>query len=826
VRRLLLVAASLVVAGAPSRAARAREGPASPDGPPDALRLRVEGDALVRVSREAVRRLAPAWDGRPLVATRGGATVPHAPAGPKDAVAFVAEDAGGRRAPLYELRLATAPPAPSPKVVFSGAGTDLVERRDDLVHGPVAAAEPDVYDRPLPTWWLHGLAPGRSVDVTLACPSEHVAPGPATVRVTLAGTHAGSVSLRLRAGERDLGVATVPLSPGLGVAELPLPEAPRGETVLRLTDATGALPQAQRNDASDDRGTVWIDAVSVDVPRLPHDGPRLVLEDGRRRALAERSGDRDLVAHRDPPDPLAALRDAEMAIVATRATLPGARRLAEHRASRGVAAGVVAAADVWDRFGGGEASPEALSLFLRSLPRLRFVLLCGDATLDRTDLVADETIPTAFARTKYNGATASDRALVVDPRRPVGGPAIGRLPFRDPRVLDAYVDRVVAYETRPPAHATRRLARFLASEGRFGAVADAAIELLFGSLVAKAIPPAYDVEVTFANPRSPFARPPAAFREGVVEDLNEGSLFHVYVGHGFARGFDHLWAGGRRFPILEAADADRVSVEGCSTAFLAVACTTAIFDAKDLVGLGEAMVSRPRGPVAWWGATRICHPVWNSLVGRSLAMRAFADPERRLGETIRVACDEVVAPTAPDPERVLLEASARLFAGGEDFGRLYREGAAMYALLGDPALEVAYPREDLRVEATGGEDGVEVTVSGPGVEDGAEVHVSVERSRASRAHDLEDAGDGLSPVAAAAMARNHARSNDFAVARATARAAGGVARATLPVDAAHRERPLAVKAWTVARGDVSQGATSVRLPPAPRATDAPRPPPR
>ena len=51
------------------------------------------------------------------------------------------------------------------------------------------------------------------------------------------------------------------------------------------------------------------------------------------------------------------------------------------------------------------------------------------------------------------------------PGRPAGGPSVGRLPFRKAAEMDAYVERLVRYETEPPADRSRRTLRFVTGEG-------------------------------------------------------------------------------------------------------------------------------------------------------------------------------------------------------------------------------------------------------------------------------------------------------------------------------------------------------------------------
>ena len=302
----------------------------------------------------------------------------------------------------------------------------------------------------------------------------------------------------------------------------------------------------------------------------------------------------------------------------------------------------------------------------------------------------------------------------------------------------------------------------------------------------------------------------------MIGGLNAGALFYTYVGHGWAEGFDYLRVGSQRFPILRSSDVAQVDVAGTPPAMFVVACTTATFDDPAQTGVGELLVSRPRGPIAYWGATRVCHPAWNAFIGRQIAMTIFQDPERRIGEVLDAAVRGVLEPErdpadrtqVKDKGRKLIEMGARaLTPGTVPVDRLLEEGAWMYALLGDPAVRLALPRSDLSVAATlaAGADGtIDVRVEGP-IADGTRVDLSLEVPRnVLVARALPTTGD-----ADAVMEARHASSNDKAIAQGEAVAKAGVASASLVWPAAWRGRAVTVKAWCVSRGDVHQGATPV-----------------
>ncbi len=716
-RRLALLSLATVALGALAVHRPKAEG-GEGDGPPaPAVRVTVKGDGLLMLPLADLERAARGakFDAKGLCAFRGSSRLRTAngPGIGPEVVAVRVAGTHGRQAVLEfwpECETYEGPPLPETLVDDGTAAVERFTWDEDLVFGDVAAALPEVYDRKVPHWFLARLEKGRIVDLPVGLPP----PGPVddstvTIALDIAPTHEGLVRLRATWGETDLGPAiAVKTDTGARVSwSMPAKGVPPPGTSLRIYDWTEELPPLPAQDVSDDRGVVWIDAVTVTAPMKPHPGLRV--EDGHkvRTRLALLAPIGMLTAVPATPDPVAAAGKAEMVMLSTQALLPGARRLADHRTKTGLATVVIPLQDVFSHISRGQSDLDAIQQYLgllRTAGSLRFVLLCGDATRDRTDLIDEETIPTAYVRTVYNGATPSDRwlALHSDDAK-TGALAIGRLPFRDPKEMDAYVDRVIRAETTPPADVSRRTLRFVTSEGRFGPMVDNALESLFTKVVADNISPAYDVEVTFANPRSSYCWPPSRFHEHVISSLNEGSLFYTYVGHGFAQGFDALQVGASRYPILRSSDVPQVSITGTPPAMFVIACTTATFDAPNELGVGERLLARPNGPLAYWGATRICHPLWNSLVGRQIAIDAFLKPELRLGELLNAAVDQVVKPdpARKDPMRGMIELVARgMLAGTVGADRLYLEGSWMYVLLGDPALKLPRPKEDLTPTAT------------------------------------------------------------------------------------------------------------------------------
>ena len=250
---------------------------------------------------------------------------------------------------------------------------------------------------------------------------------------------------------------------------------------------------------------------------------------------------------------------------------------------------------------------------------------------------------------------------------------------------------------------------------------------------------------------------------------------------------------------------------------MVVACTTGIFDlvgrkGVERPGVGEALLASPKGPIAYWGATRVCHPVWNTLVGQRLAssLTQPAKPGARLGDLLDRARDEALRPKGPDVLRFMVKQFAAMLGTGADFDRVIEEGALMYGLLGDPALRVAFPRTDLGVVARRKDSAqVEADIEGA-LPDGTRVIVTLESPRGPHPAPPERVPDPKDPSTYPTIRANHARMNDWSIARTEVVLRGGKARARLDLGAhADAEIPWIVKAVAVTKDDVHHGVGKV-----------------
>lgn len=376
--------------------------------------------------------------------------------------------------------------------------------------------------------------------------------------------------------------------------------------------------------------------------------------------------------------------------------------LVELRREQGLRVRVIDPESIYDEFGEGIYGPDAIRAFLEHAatawpkPRPSFLLLAADATHDVDWLAEVPTIPTGVCHTFLNGATGSDHVYAMFGKDIIPQIAVGRFPARTVEELQVMVQKTVDYECSPDPGTWKRRITFLTGEGRFGRATDKVLETLAEKLIVFKIPDRYDVTLTHAGAHSVYLYPPREYGEKVLDRVNEGSLFLVYIGHGYAKGFDSLRWRGQKYPILDVRVLPRVEIRHGAPVTFVLACTTGAFDAPRIQSIGEGLLLRPAGPVAFFGSSRVSHPYANGILGKEILDAFFrgGDPDRmpRLGELMVRAKADILRGSRFDLMRLFIDGAASvLVQEGPPLERIRKEHLYLYNLLGDPALRLALP---------------------------------------------------------------------------------------------------------------------------------------
>ena len=146
----------------------------------------------------------------------------------------------------------------------------------DKVHGPLAAARAEVYDHEhAPTWFLTRIPPGRSAATDLD-PAGAAQGTDQTLTAHVWATRIGAVAIKARWGERGSRrrLDRPPQAERTSVA-VPADAVPAEGTALVLEDVSPKPPAPESQDISDHRGTLWVDALSLEGEVEPTIGGRL-----------------------------------------------------------------------------------------------------------------------------------------------------------------------------------------------------------------------------------------------------------------------------------------------------------------------------------------------------------------------------------------------------------------------------------------------------------------------------------------------------------------------------------------------------------------------
>ncbi|MCC6908425.1 MAG: hypothetical protein IT430_10825 [Phycisphaerales bacterium] len=275
--------------------------------------------------------------------------------------------------------------------------------------------------------------------------------------------------------------------------------------------------------------------------------------------------------------------------------------------------------------------------------------------------------------------------------------ALGRVPARSADEALAALDKVQRYETQAPGGPWRRRLTYLAGEGGFGAI-DALLERLFINMLDQIVPYDFDVNMTYANPRSPYCAPPERFSQVVLDRLSEGALLVNYMGHGQIGMLDRFTIGLNRYDVCSIDSLRQLKGSGNRLPIaLLVACWTGRVDLPaERRGLGEMMLFNRNGPVAVIAATRISHPYANALVQKGFTQQLCERRRASVGAAHLAAMRQLAGPDEIDRQLEGLAAPIAVAMKWKSTpGQLRLMHMGMYGLLGDPATRIAYPPTDV-----------------------------------------------------------------------------------------------------------------------------------
>ncbi|HXK59313.1 MAG TPA: C25 family cysteine peptidase, partial [Acidobacteriota bacterium] len=408
-------------------------------------------------------------------------------------------------------------------------------------------------------------------------------------------------------------------------------------------------------DVTDPYNVVWLDGVSKQagqtsqVLRFSHAGqtPASFYVFGREHVRKPRS-----ISYWQPEGLRHSSNQADHLILAPREFVPALQVLRNHRQVQGLKSRIVAFEEIFNEFGHGFPTPEAIRAFLTwayhgwSSPRPRYVLLVGDGTVDYKDHYKTGKkgkAPVHLTRTSLRGITPDDHWYAcVDGDDPVADPMIGRIPGENPDQVAAIVSKIVHFE-QSGGKANPLLTAVADKEKVSEETSD--------KLMALA-PPYFTVEKAY------YRQLKAQTRPLVLDSLKRGPAVASYVGHG-----DLIrWA---EESILRSADVSEIgnSPESLSF-FVALNCLNGYFGYPYYYCLGEELVNAPAAAVACVAPSGGTFPDEHEIFGLELFSAIFQDRLLTLGDA-------------------LAQAKVASYAKG-----VFSETILQYTLFGDPAAKL------------------------------------------------------------------------------------------------------------------------------------------
>jgi hypothetical protein len=328
----------------------------------------------------------------------------------------------------------------------------------------------------------------------------------------------------------------------------------------------------------------------------------------------------------------------------------------------------------------------------------RFLLLVGDAQPpQRLGSRLSLGVPAHLAPAKVNVRFGSEPHIATDnwyadlDDDDVPELAVGRLTADTTEELREMVAKILAYETRSDMGNWRRRISFVAGMGGFGTLTDAVLEACTKQFITDGVPGCYSTTMTYANWRSPYCPHPAEFKQTILDRLNEGCLFWVYIGHGHAHALDQFAAPSGIYSIFESRDVPRLQCrQGAPIAFF-LSCHTGAYDAASDC-LAEEMLRAPGGPVAVLCGSRVTMPYAMAVLGAEALKECFQNRRGTVGEVLLHAKRNSVLGQRDGELSKILDTLAGVLNVHGDLAEERMEHVQLFNLIGDPLLRIPQPQ--------------------------------------------------------------------------------------------------------------------------------------
>lgn len=357
------------------------------------------------------------------------------------------------------------------------------------------------------------------------------------------------------------------------------------------------------------------------------------------------------------PSPVRLRREsprAEVLVIGPRSFLDAARPWVEKRRGEGLRVAFAPVEQVYEEFGFGEPRPEAVRDLIHfayhhwRAPRLRYVLLLGDATYDFKNYLGvgvSNAVPPLIVKTDFLWTVSDPAYARVHGDDALPDVALGRLPASTEEELRGMIGKILAYESSAGANGPVVL---VADDPDSGGDFDSEAEDLASGVLAARAP----VRVALSTLGV------SATREAIRRAFDEGSSLVSYIGHGGI----HLWGNEN---LLDTETVASLAPLSRQPIVLTLNCLNGYFHFPYFDSLGEALVKAPeKGAIASFSPSGLSMSRPAHELHKAVMAQLFRGGSGRLGDAILEAQKEF-ASSHPDTDTL-----------------------AIYHLLGDPTLKL------------------------------------------------------------------------------------------------------------------------------------------
>ncbi len=360
-----------------------------------------------------------------------------------------------------------------------------------------------------------------------------------------------------------------------------------------------------------------------------------------------------------------------------------------------------------------QGSPDAIRARLIEISRkdpVTSILLIGD----------HDVTPMWRLRAEVNVAFGSEPELASD--QPYadfdadGSPdaAVGRWSVDNREQLKTVINKVVAYETKASFGDWRRKVHVVAGVGGFGPLVDGALQMATRHFLTNQLPNDFLLTMTHGDWKSPYCPDPRRFRDAVVDRMNEGGLFWVYIGHGQRTYLDRVRTPVGGFPILDARDHASIACRDGHPIAMFLACYAGAID-FERESLAEELFRDAGGPVAVLAGSRVTMPYGMAVMAHHMMTECFEHQRGTLGQIVLHAKQHMLQPLTAtthdqnegpqqDANRRMLDAIAQVMSPNrEHLQDELREHTLLFNLVGDPLSTIRHP-ELIRIELDQSQD--------------------------------------------------------------------------------------------------------------------------